>query len=87
MAIDVTVTFAFSDETYAWTADDTNLLKFAEKHGVEISSGCQYGDCGTCLTDLLSGEVEYLHETGVKPEPNTCLPCSCRPKTSVVLRA
>jgi hypothetical protein len=31
--------------------------------------------------------VEYLHETGVKPEPNTCLPCSCRPKTSVVLRA
>ncbi len=87
MAIDVTVTFAFSDETHAWTADDTNLLKFAEKHGVEISSGCQYGDCGTCLTDLLSGEVEYLHETGVKPEPNTCLPCSCRPKTSVVLRA
>ncbi len=83
----IDVTFAFSDETHPWTAGDTNLLEFAEKHGIEISAGCLYGDCGTCLTDLLSGEVEYLHETGIHPEPNACLPCSCRPKTSVVLRA
>jgi ferredoxin len=87
MDMHVTVTFSFSDEIHVWTDDDTNLLQFAEKHGIEISSGCQYGDCGTCLTDLLSGDVEYLHETGVKPDPNTCLPCSCKPRTSIVLGA
>jgi ferredoxin len=87
VGIDLTVTFSFSGETHVWTDEDTDLLQFAGKHGIEISSGCLYGDCGTCLTDLLSGEVEYLHETGIEPEPMTCLPCSCRPKTSVVLRA
>jgi ferredoxin len=87
MAPDVTVTFAFSDETYPWTEEDSNLLRFAEKHGVEISSGCEYGDCGTCLTGLLAGEVEYLHETGSRPDPGTCLPCSCKPSTSIVLNA
>jgi ferredoxin len=87
MKDELTVTFSLTGESYPWTAEDTTLLKFAHKHGVEISSGCEYGDCGTCLTDLESGEVEYLHVTGIHPDPGTCLPCSCKPKTSVVLRA
>jgi len=82
-----TVTFAHSAETHPWTPEDTTILEFAQKHGISISYGCTYGDCGTCLTDLLSGEVEYLHQTGIQPDPGTCLPCSCRPKTSIVLGA
>ena len=87
MAGEITVTFAFSNAVHRWTPEAVNLLDFAEDHGIEISSGCRYGDCGTCLTDLVAGEVEYLHETGIEPEAGTCLPCSCRPRTSVVLRA
>ena len=83
----ITVTFVFSDETVPWTGRQRTLLELAEEHSIPISSGCTYGDCGTCLTDLISGEVEYLHQTGIQPEPGTCLPCSCRPKTSVTLRA
>jgi ferredoxin len=83
----IMVVFAFSNEAIPWTGEESTLLEFAEAHNIPISSGCTYGDCGTCLTDLLTGEVEYLHPTGITPEPGTCLPCSCRPKTSVTLRA
>jgi ferredoxin len=84
---EITVTFFVAEETFPWTGKEATLLEFAEEHGIPISFGCTYGDCGTCLIDLIDGEVEYLHETGVTPEPGTCLPCSCRPKTSVILRA
>ena len=67
--------------------EQRTLLELAETYRIPLDSGCTYGDCGTCLTDLLSGDVEYLHQTGITPEPGTCLPCSCRPKTSVVLQA
>lgn len=83
----INVTFSFTDETVPWTGEQRTLLELAEAHSIPISAGCTYGDCGTCLTELVSGEVEYLHQTGITPEPGTCLPCSCRPKTSVVLCA
>jgi ferredoxin len=83
----ITVTFSFTDETLPWTGEYPTILKLAEAYHIPISAGCEYGDCGTCLIDLLSGEVEYLHATGITPERGTCLPCSCRPKTSVELRA
>jgi uncharacterized protein len=87
MSSPIFVHFAFVDETFPWVEEHRTILQLARANGVPISAGCEYGDCGTCLTDLLSGEVEYLHETGVAPEPGTCLPCSCRPKTSVSLGA
>ncbi len=83
----LTVTFSFTGESFEWTGQYPTILNLAEAKGVSISSGCEYGDCGTCLTDLVAGQVEYLHQTGIEPEPGTCLPCSCRPKTSVDLRA
>ena len=83
----ITVTFSFSNEVVTWTGQQRTLLELAEVHGIPISVGCSYGDCGTCLTDLLSGEVEYLHQTGIAPQPGTCLPCSCQPRTSIILRA
>lgn len=86
-ATSITVTFSFTGETVPWTGEYPTILKLAEAHDILISVGCEYGDCGTCLTELLSGEVEYLHNTGIVPESGTCLPCSCRPKTSVELLA
>jgi uncharacterized protein len=83
----VTVTFAQSEVSVPWTGDVRTLLQLAEMNGVDISSGCQYGDCGTCMTRLLKGTVKYLHPTGARPDADSCLPCSCRPEGSVVLDA
>ncbi len=86
-AAGTTVTFARSAVNVPWTGEVQSLLQLAETNGVEISSGCQYGDCGTCMTRLLEGKVKYLHPTGAQPDPGYCLPCSCRPDGSVVLDA
>lgn len=84
---DLFVNFQRSGKTVKWENAAHSLLQLAEASGVDISSGCLYGDCGTCLTLLLDGRVKYYHATGVQPEPGTCLPCSCRPETSVILDA
>jgi uncharacterized protein len=83
----ITVRFARSEKTVAWTGNARSLLQLAGQNGIEISSGCLYGDCGTCMTPLLEGEVHYLHPTGAAIDPDACLPCNCKPKTSVVLDA
>ena len=81
----INVTFARSGISVPWTSELHSLLQLAQINGVEISSGCQYGDCGTCMVRLLEGQVEYPHATGARPDPSCCLPCSCRPVTSIVL--
>ncbi|HTX40810.1 MAG TPA: 2Fe-2S iron-sulfur cluster-binding protein [Acidobacteriaceae bacterium] len=81
----ISVTFLRAGLTVPWTDSAATLLELAEAHGIEMDYGCRYGDCATCLISLVSGEVEYLHATGATPDPGTCLPCSCRPVTPVVL--
>jgi uncharacterized protein len=84
---EIHVEFRRSMKTANWRADAKSLLVFALENDVCISSGCEYGDCGTCLTPLLSGTVAYNHQTGIEPDPGSCLPCSCKPVTSIVLDA
>jgi ferredoxin-NADP reductase len=84
---EITVTFARSKITVPWTGEVPSLLQLAEINRVDISSGCQYGDCGTCMVRLLEGKVSYRHSTGARIDPGCCLPCSCRPETSIVLDA
>jgi len=79
------VCFARSGKSVPWDAGYESLLQFAEDQGVPISAGCLYGDCATCMTGLLSGEVQYNHATAVQPETSACLPCSCRPMGSITL--
>jgi len=81
----ISVTFQRSGKTVDW--ESGSLLELAENNQIDIGSGCRYGDCATCQTQLLSGAVEYLHETGVEPDEGWCLPCSCKPTTDVVLDA
>lgn len=68
-----------------WDGRFRSLLEFSEANGIEINSGCLFGDCGTCLTKLLDGEVRYLHPTMVNPGPGNCLPCSCIPLGNISL--
>lgn len=79
------ISFSRTRKTVAWEASCATLLDFADKIGVAISSGCRAGNCGTCLTPIMAGEVEYLQPPGVPPEPGYCLVCIARPKTNLVL--
>lgn len=68
-----------------WDARYRSILEFSEANDIEIVSGCLFGDCGTCLTTLMKGEVKYTHPTMIVPDAGDCLPCSCVPLTNIVL--
>ncbi len=81
------VTFARSNKKLGWDSEFRNLLEFGESNGVALDAGCMFGECGACATRIVSGEVEYNYKTATTPKPGTCLLCSCRPKTALVLDA
>jgi ferredoxin-NADP reductase len=64
---DMVVEFARSGQTYAVRSGQT-LLEAAEEHGVGIPSSCRQGQCGTCKTKLLAGNVHMDAEEGLDPE-------------------
>jgi len=45
-----------------------SLLEAAEEHGVGIPSSCRQGQCGTCKTKLLAGNVRMAAEEGLDPD-------------------
>ena len=79
------VEFSRSNSAAQWTPKIDTLLELAEAHGIKARFGCRAGSCGTCLTALMQGEVEYLHRPGKEPEAGSCLTCIARPKTNLVL--
>jgi ferredoxin len=81
------VTFIKSDKVLWWDPEFRNLLEFAESNGVPMEAGCLFGECGACSVKLAEGEVEYHHETAIKPQPGHCLPCSCRPRSALKVDA
>jgi ferredoxin-NADP reductase len=44
------------------------LLQVAAENGIEISSACRQGQCGTCKTRLVDGYVRMTAEQGLDPE-------------------
>jgi ferredoxin-NADP reductase len=60
----VVVEFARSGKTHAVRSGQT-LLEAAEEHGVGIPSSCRQGQCGTCKTRLLEGNVRMDAEVGL----------------------
>jgi ferredoxin len=43
------------------------LLEAAEEQGITIPSSCRQGQCGTCKTKLLEGDVRMDAEDGLDP--------------------
>ena len=83
----IKVTFAKAGKTVDWDAKLGSLLELAEANGVAITSGCRAGNCGTCITAVKGGQVEYLREPGDKPEAGSCLTCITLPKGDLILDA
>ena len=73
------VAFSRSGKTLVWDGTHPSLLDFAEANGVMIDSGCRAGNCGTCLTAIRSGKVDYLSEPGAPIEEGSCLACIAVP--------
>ena len=63
----ITVEFAKSGKSGVVLAGQT-LLEAAAEAGVEIPSACRQGQCGTCKTRLLAGDVEMTAENGLDRE-------------------
>lgn len=58
----IPVRFTASGVAAEWTRDTGTLLELAEAAGLAPVFGCRSGICGTCITRLESGSVEYLEE-------------------------
>ncbi|WPB55199.1 molybdopterin-dependent oxidoreductase [Xylophilus sp. GOD-11R] len=80
------VTFARTGRRATWSPRDGTLLGFAESLGISMANGCRVGQCESCATGLLAGEVRHLH--GTEPDDAaTCLTCQAVPLTDLLLDA
>ena len=83
----IDVSFTKSGKVFPWDPNLTSLLELAENNGIPLDSGCRAGNCGTCLTAIKSGEVNYVGEPGSLPEEGSCLACITVPKGDLTLDA
>lgn len=83
----VEVEFRRSGKTLTWDGSAANLLEFAESNGLAMESGCRAGNCGTCITAVHEGEVEYMHQPGATVEKGSCLACIAVPKSRLSIDA
>ncbi len=74
-----------SDHDFVWDGSSESILSFLEARGVEPAFSCRAGVCGSCIQDLVSGDVEYLEEPLEDVPAGKVLLCCSRPTTSVVL--
>jgi ferredoxin len=58
--------FAKSGKTFDCSPTES-ILTIAEDHGIEIPFDCRVGQCGTCATRVLEGDVEMEVEDGLDP--------------------
>jgi ferredoxin-NADP reductase len=65
-----TIEFANSGKRAA-VFEGQSLLEAAAEAGVEIPSACRQGQCGTCKTRLLAGDVHMTAEQGLDVESRT----------------
>jgi len=77
--------FKRSTKQANWDPQYGNLVEFAEASEVAIPNSCMTGNCGSCLTTIIEGEVEYIQETSFDIETGSCLACSCIPKGKLIL--
>ena len=81
------IRFERSGRMLRWEGTDSSLLEFAERHGVQVESGCRSGGCGSCQTRLLAGTVRYAHAPDHDVAPGHCLFCVGQPVSALVLEA
>ncbi len=79
------IVFIESDKIATWRSSDGTLLELAEANQLEPSYSCRQGICGTCMCQILEGEVEYQQTPIAAIDDGSVLICISRPKTSRVV--
>ena len=80
------VKFVNSNRSVNWTSASSSILELAEANGIKIDSGCRAGNCGSCVTTVRSGEVDYPSgKPGFDVEKGCCLACVAVPKAGTAL--
>jgi ferredoxin len=79
------VTFARSGLSVDWAPGHGSLLELAEACDVPTRWACRTGVCHTCVTPVVSGEVDYVVAPLEMPRPDEALICCSRPGTDLVL--
>ena len=82
-----TIKFLRSQKSLQWTSDTSSLLDLAESNGIRVDSGCRSGNCGTCMTAIRQGEVDYRDIPSEMPDEGTCLLCTAVPRADLELDA
>lgn len=79
------IVFSESERAINWLPAANSLLEFAEEQRIDIPSDCRMGSCHTCMTRLISGEVDYVQPPYNEPDAGYCLPCIAVPTSDVEL--
>lgn len=79
------VTFARSGITTRWRSSEDSLLELAEACDIPTRWSCRSGVCHTCLTPVISGEVNYQPVPLESPLASQALLCCSRPTSDLVL--
>ncbi len=77
-----TISFTNSGLEVACDGSET-VLAVAKRSGLNIPSSCNFGLCGTCKVQKLSGEVVMVHNGGISDDEiaaGTILACCSRPQ-------
>jgi ferredoxin-NADP reductase len=85
----VLVEFARTKQT-RMSSSSATLLQTAETCGIRIPYSCRQGQCGTCATKLLKGQVQMDSENGLTPELRErgyILPCVSHAKGNIKIDA
>ncbi len=65
------------------------ILQAADRHGLALPYGCRSGICGSCTSELISGEVNYPEEEQDQPQnrpEKQCLTCLAQPATDLTIQ-
>ncbi|MET8897387.1 2Fe-2S iron-sulfur cluster-binding protein [Streptomyces albogriseolus] len=79
------VTFARSGVSTPFPDGEGSLLELAEACDVPVRWSCRTGVCHTCVTPVLSGDIEYTSSPLDAPAGGQALICCARPESDVVL--
>ena len=79
--------FVRSEKEIVWDGSADTILEFAEANDIDMDSGCRAGACGTCVTAVLKGDVNYATEPSAEVSKGSCLTCISTPKSDMELDA
>lgn len=77
--IDIDVSLKTSDKKLVWNPSKGSLLDHLEQAGIDTPFSCRAGNCGTCLTKVLKGNLDHPEGIQYAPADGEALICCAKP--------